>query len=120
MPVMDSDFMLRDGSTNLDGTEDGDGVHVGKCPLNGMLLEIYLPTDATTVTIKLQESSDDGDSDAYADVEGMSWTFTVGAKTYYKRVFWDEAYVRHTVSACTGDWGAAQIGFIQGGEPKDS
>ena len=118
MPVMDSSYMLRDGSTNLDGNETGDGIKVGACPLGGMLAFFYVPSDGTTVTLTLQQSSDDGDSDAYEAIPGCAWTMTVGATDYAERVFWTEEYIRLVASSNTGDWGAVQVGLVMGGEPK--
>ena len=115
MSITDSDYMLRDGSTDLDGTETGDGVKVGPCPLVGMLISIYRPAAGTTFTVKFSESDDD---DTYTDMAQPASTAYTTAGISHVRAFWTKQYVRHQVTACTGDFKAVEIGFVQGGEPS--
>jgi len=117
MPVTDGDFLLRDGSTLLNSAEGaGDGVLVGPCPLNGMLLYMRLPLDGTQLICKIQESDTEGSS--YTDVANPgSMTIAVGVKTYLPRIFWTKNYLRLNVTTCTGSFGYAVFGLTQGGEP---
>jgi hypothetical protein len=109
--------MLRTASDGLlDGTEALTGVHVGPCPLAGMLLRIYLPLDATTFTANVAECDTSGGS--YTDIEEGPWTITVGVKTYIKRIFWTKKYIRWEVTAATGSFGNATVGLVHGGEPN--
>lgn len=117
MPISDAQYMLRTASDGvLDGTEDLAGVNVGPAPHDGMLLRIYCPLGGTTFTAKLQQSSDNGVGDAYADVENQVWTITA-AGTHLKRVWWDEGWIQWQVTACTGDFGLVTVGLVQGGYP---
>ncbi len=113
MPVMDWEYMLRDGTTTLNATETGDGVKLGPCPLGGMLLEIYRPTAGTTFSWKLQESDDDS---SYSDVSGVSGTITTSG-TSGVRAFWTKDYVRWVVTALTDSFGKVQAGLTLGGNP---
>ena len=118
MPISDAGIMLRTASDGLlDGVEALTGVFVGACPLAGMLLRIYLPLDATTFTANIAECATSGGS--YVDIEsGGPWTITVGVKTYLKRIFWTEKYIRWEVTAATGSFGDATVGLVHGAEPN--
>jgi hypothetical protein len=116
MPVTDGDFLLRDGSTLLNSAEGtGDGVLVGPCPLNGMLLMMNLPVDGTQLICQIEESDDDSSYTLVADPGQM--TIAVGVKTYLPRIFWTKRYLRLNVTTCTGSFGYAIFGLVQGGEP---
>ncbi|MFH1484741.1 MAG: hypothetical protein ABIH46_01600 [Chloroflexota bacterium] len=118
MPAQDGDFMLRDGSVAVSGNETGDGVLVGPCPLNGMLLLIHVPTGSPDFTVEFQESSDDGDSDAYADcpAPGDQAISEIGTKLL--RAFWSEDWVRYKISSYSATGGLVEISLVQGGEPN--
>jgi hypothetical protein len=117
MPVTDGDFLLRDGSTLLNSAEGaGDGVLVGPCPLNGMLLMMNLPVDGTQLICQIEES--DALASGYTLVANPGeMTIAVGAKTYLPRIFWTKNYLRLNVTTCTGSFGYAIFGLTQGGEP---
>lgn len=79
----------------------------------GMFFVIVTAFSATSVTIKAQESSDDGGSDAFADVTGASLTFTgVGAQVAEVATGTAvERYLRDSISAYTG---GGSITYIAG------
>ena len=116
MPVTDGDFLLRDGSTLLDGVETGDGGLVGPCPLNGMLLMMNLPVNGTELICQVEESDTEGSGYTLVANPG-EMTVATGAKTYLPRIFWTKNYVRLEVTTCTGSFGYAIFGLVQGGEP---
>ena len=118
MPVTDGDFLLRDGSTLLNSAEGaGDGVLVGPCPLNGMLLMVNLPLDDTEVVMQVEESDTEGSGYTLVADPG-EMTIAVGAKTYLPRIFWTKNYLRLNVTGLTGtSFGYAIVGLVQGGEP---
>ena len=118
MPVTDGDFLLRDGSTVLNSAEGtGDGVLVGPCPLNGMLLMINLPLDDTQVIMQVEESDTEGSGYTLVANPG-SMTMATGAKTYLPKIFWTKNYLRLNVTGFTGtSFGYAIVGLVQGGEP---
>ena len=117
MPVLDKNIYLRSGATDLSATEDGPGVNVGKGPLHDTMFFIHAPSAGTTVTIQFQESSDDGDSDAYAAIPGIPDQVITAAGMYYVRAFWTEEWVRQKVTAITGNFGKVKIGFVHGAHP---
>ena len=117
MSITDADYMPRDGSTNLTAAETGDGVKVGPCPLGGMLIEVYRPAAGTTFTVHFEESDDDDTYTDMAQPAAAGTTFTTAGIDHLK-AFWEKQYVRHVVSACTGNFGAVEIGFVQGGKPS--
>ena len=113
MSITDSEYMMRDGSTSLSATETGDGVKVGPCPLNGMLIRIHRPSAGTSFVVKFAESDDDS---SYTDMAvPASATYTTAGCTHV-RAYWTKQYVRHQVTAITGSFGAVEIGFVQGGK----
>ena len=115
MPATDAEFMLYDGSVALTGTGALDGVKVGPCPLNGMLIYVYRPSDGTGLTIKFQES--ESLASGYSDItEPPSTAFTDDGTTFL-RAFWTGLYLRANVTANSDDFGAVQIGLVAGGEP---
>jgi hypothetical protein len=114
MPVQDGDFMLYDGSAALTGTGAGDGVLVGPCPLDGMLISVYRPSDGTSITIKFQESADDS---SWTDLTTPPSTVFTDNGTDHLRAHWTEDYLRYNVTANSDDFGAVEIGLVQGGEP---
>jgi hypothetical protein len=117
MPISDASYMLRTASDGLlDGTEALTGVDIGPGPAHGMLARIYLPLDATTVTMNIAECATLGGS--YVDLDNGPWTFTVGVKTYMRRIYWTKRYLRFEVTACTGSFGYATVGIAQGAEPN--
>ena len=115
MAITDSEYMMRDGSTKLNGaTETGDGVRVGPCPLNGMLIGILRTLDGTSFTVTCSESDTLGSG--YTDMATpASASYTDDGYTEV-RAYWTKQYVRHQVTACTGDFGYVEIGFVQGGK----
>ena len=117
MPVTDGDFLLRDGSTLLNSAEGaGDGVLVGPCPLNGMLLMVNLPLDDTEVVMQVEESDTEGSGYTLVADPG-EMTIAVGAKTYLPRIFWTKNYLRLNVTGLTGtSFGYAIVGLVQGCE----
>ena len=112
MPIFDSDYMFRDGTSLLNNTETGDAVDLGSAPLEGLHIGVFLPLDATDVTIYMEES--DTGSSGWSTIDGWPKTLTVGVRTYEYTLRHTKRYVRHRVSACTGSWGYAQIGPIFG------
>lgn len=76
------------GAESLDGQNQG---ATGAGTLLSYLLRV-LSFDGTDITLKIQESSDDGDTDAYADVTGLTQTFT------------DIGISRETTVAATEAW----------------
>ena len=114
MPATDAEFMLYDGSVALAGTGALDGVKVGPCPLNGMLIMVHRPLDGTGLTIKFQDSPDD---DTYTDITEPPSTVFDDDGTTFLRAFWTELYLRANVTANSDDFGAVQIGLVEGGEP---
>lgn len=80
-----------------------------------LLLAKGTGTNANVVTSKLQQSSDDGSSDAYADIAGSAKTVTdVGGNMASKMICWDlykpaERYLK--VIAVTGTQNSAIDGL---------
>ena len=114
MAITDSGYMMRDGSTSLSSTETGTGQKYGPCPLRGMLFSVLRPADGTSFTVKWQES--DALGSGYTDMATpASVTYTDDGYAEL-RAFWTKQYVRHVVTACTGNFGAVEIGLVQGSE----
>jgi len=58
--------------------------------------------DGTTITVRVQESSDDGSGDAYADIAGLTTTLTAIGVTRVSTTSATEAWKRVNIQAFTG------------------
>jgi hypothetical protein len=119
MPILDGELMLRDGSTAVTDTEDGDWVHAGEIGFHNMLLAIWLPASGTSITIVIQQADDDSGTNAETVPNGSpAAAITTGAKLYTWRLFNDRPYLRYRITAVTGSFGAVQIGLTPGDIPS--
>jgi len=86
------------------GTEDGTGYNQGATSAGTVYQAVFRVISGTfsSITLKIQESSDDGSSDAYADISGMSATLTAAGVSRVTTTAATEAWKRATVSAFTG------------------
>jgi len=115
---MDNSYMLRDGSTAVTGTENGDYVNIGKSPLHNAMIEIYLPTDGTSITITIQQADDAAGTNVETVPAGSpAAAITAGAKTYTWRLYNTRPWIRYIISAVTGSFGAVQVGVTMGDKP---
>lgn len=118
MPVQDASFMLRDGSTVVSGTEDGDWIRVGKTSYKNLATQVHLPTDGTTITIVIQQADDDSGTNAETVPAGSPpAAITAGAATYQWPLVATRPYLRYRVTAVTGAFGAVQIGVTKANKP---
>lgn len=122
MPVQDYSYMLRDGSSALSASEQADaGVHVGKGPIQGMIVQMYIPSYAgTTPTLdcKIQEATSSGGS--FTDVPGGTFAQVGEAKgTYQLHIHWTKPYLRKyiTLTGSGANYGNVQIGLTPGEIP---
>lgn len=86
-------------NTSQAATVTGTGVDrrgFNSCVLRGKLGAVSGTPDATSAIIKLQQSSDDGSADAYADISGATMTLTAANDVDYADVNLDgcERYIR--------------------------
>jgi|TARA_Y100000310_G_scaffold317685_1_gene370836 hypothetical protein len=58
--------------------------------------------NGTTITVRVQESSDDGSGDAYADISGLAATFTAIGVTRVSTTSATEAWKRVNIQTFTG------------------
>jgi hypothetical protein len=98
---------LCPGSTSLTGAGSSAGVDFSAATSFG--LQLYLHVTAftgTDCTVKVQESSDNGSGDAWADVVGGTFAQTTGAHTWQRiqttRALAVERYLRTTVVTTGG------------------
>ena len=82
------------GNKTTTGAEDLDGQNQGATTANTIYAVIFrvVTFDGTDITLHIEESSDDGGGDAYADIAGLTATFT------------DIGVERHTTVAATEAW----------------
>lgn len=111
--------MLRDGSTALSASEQADtGVRVGPGPIQGMNVQLYIPSYAgTTPTcdVKIQQASTSGGS--FTDVPGGVFAQVGEAKgTYQIHIHWTQPYLRSyiTLTGSGANYGNVQIGLTPG------
>jgi len=110
--------MLRDGSTVVAGTEDGDWVRLGKTTYKNHAVQVHLPTDGTSITIVIQQADDaDGTNAETVPAGSPPAAITAGADTYQWPLVADRPYLRYRVTAVTGSFGAVQIGVIKANKP---
>lgn len=120
MPVSDKEYLLRDGSADLDATEDSEnGVKVGASPYQPIKVRVYVPSvsgsDTPTLVIKFQES--DAVGSGFADIVGAVVPDITAAGTYeIVMPRWTKQYVRHhsTLSGTSPNFGKTTIGFTPG------
>ena len=92
---------------------NGDSVDFGAAGSHG--LQAYLHVTAftgTSVTVKLQQSSDDGDSDSWADVTGGSFSAATGVTSQRIATTSGLAVERYLRVATTGTFSAASFSVV--------
>lgn len=92
-------------SATISGTGNGTGQNLGVTAANTIFVATFriISGTFTSITMKIQESSDDGGGDAYADISGLtSGSMTAVGIVRTTTTAATEAYKRVAVSAFTG------------------
>jgi hypothetical protein len=120
MPVSDYQHMLRLTGVMTDTEDSAAGVLMGRGPLNGMKVRVYVPaitgTDTPTTNIKIQECDDNS---TWVDVPGGAFPAITVAGYYEIHMHWTKLYLRYhaTNTGTTPNFGVVTIGLTPGQIP---
>lgn len=100
MAIIDEALVLSDGAGHTNVLDMFKATTGGHNNLNGWL---NVRTSGTTGSVKLQQSSDNGVSDAYSDVPGGTVTFAAAGHVAIALPATSERYLKVVFTSASGD-----------------
>lgn len=92
---------------------NGDGIDGGASTTTGLVAYLHVfAFTGTSVTVKLQQSSDDGDSDTYADVTGGAFTAATAVTAERIVTAADQTVERYLRVVTTGTFSVANFAVV--------